>query len=181
MKNLFKTDYLECFIDEDSLVLFHAWLRKPTSKEFREGLKENILHSDTYFLRHTNSEVARISSDIMSVKYEASPLNRPLQLFGPGANWRLNPTSEKPQTISYEVADNVPMYSSSGNSIIKGNENFLANNLLLTRNKDEKGNETISIRFRLTQPATYANESNSPILPVDGIVSDGLELTLVTC
>lgn len=52
MKNLFKTDYLECFIDEDSLVLFHAWLRKPTSKEFREGLT-NVSNE---FVKHKNDK-----------------------------------------------------------------------------------------------------------------------------
>ena len=38
MKKLFTRDYLECFHDEEAMILFHAWLRKPTSSEFREGL-----------------------------------------------------------------------------------------------------------------------------------------------
>ncbi len=38
MKKLFARDYLECFFDEDSMVLFHVWLRKPTSQEFMDGL-----------------------------------------------------------------------------------------------------------------------------------------------
>ena len=59
-------------IDKDELEIENP-IFKLIYEEFREGLKENILHSDTYFLRHTNSEVARIASDIMSVKYEASP------------------------------------------------------------------------------------------------------------
>lgn len=59
-------------IEKDELEIEHP-IFKLIFDEFKEGLKENILHSDTYFLRHTNSEVARISSDIMSVKYEASP------------------------------------------------------------------------------------------------------------
>jgi len=59
-------------IEKDDLVLENP-IFKLIYDEFREGLKENILHSDTYFLRHTDSEVARIASDIMSVKYEASP------------------------------------------------------------------------------------------------------------
>ena len=38
MKKLFARDYLECFFDEEAMILFHVWLRKPTSAEFREGL-----------------------------------------------------------------------------------------------------------------------------------------------
>jgi hypothetical protein len=79
------------------------------------------------------------------IKFEASPLNRPIKIFGPGINWRATSATEKPQTISYEVAENVPMYSISGNNIIKGTVNFPANNLLQTRAIDEEGKETIQI------------------------------------
>ena len=38
MKKLFAREYLECFFDEEPMILFHVWLRKPTSAEFRDGL-----------------------------------------------------------------------------------------------------------------------------------------------
>ncbi len=37
MKTLFSEDYLECFLDEHYNVLFHKWLRKPSSEEFKNG------------------------------------------------------------------------------------------------------------------------------------------------
>ena len=38
MKTIFSEDYLDCFFDEDSYVLFHVWKRKPKGDEFRNGL-----------------------------------------------------------------------------------------------------------------------------------------------
>ncbi len=38
MKTIFKEDYLECFYDEANSVLFHVWIRKPSSEEFKDGL-----------------------------------------------------------------------------------------------------------------------------------------------
>lgn len=40
MKTLvFKEDHLICYLDHSLPVLYHKWLRKPTSEEFRNGLK----------------------------------------------------------------------------------------------------------------------------------------------
>lgn len=41
--------------------------------EFKEGLANNILHSDSYFIRHDNPDVAKMTADIMSLKHEVSP------------------------------------------------------------------------------------------------------------
>jgi hypothetical protein len=38
MKEIFKQPYLECFYDEDANVMFHAWIRKPSSDELKTGL-----------------------------------------------------------------------------------------------------------------------------------------------
>jgi hypothetical protein len=38
MKKLFAREYIDCFLDEETSLLFHVWLRKPTSAEFRDGL-----------------------------------------------------------------------------------------------------------------------------------------------
>jgi hypothetical protein len=44
MKTLFSEDYLECSFDEDHKILFHAWKRKPTGDEFRNGLMKVYDH-----------------------------------------------------------------------------------------------------------------------------------------
>jgi len=41
--------------------------------EFKEGVEKNILHGVSYFIRHSNSEIAKISSNMMAEKYEPSP------------------------------------------------------------------------------------------------------------
>ena len=41
--------------------------------EFKEGLANNILHSDSYFIRHSDPDVAKMAADIMSLKHEVSP------------------------------------------------------------------------------------------------------------
>jgi hypothetical protein len=38
MTPLFKEDHLECYLDEDAKILFHVWLKKPTSEQLRSGL-----------------------------------------------------------------------------------------------------------------------------------------------
>lgn len=38
MKQLFKENYLECYLDEEAKVLFHVWTSKPTSEQLRNGL-----------------------------------------------------------------------------------------------------------------------------------------------
>lgn len=50
MKNLFTRDYLECFLDEGPMVLFHVWLKKPTSAELKDGLTS--VHAE--FMKYKN-------------------------------------------------------------------------------------------------------------------------------
>ena len=50
MKSLFTRDYLECSFDEGPMVLFHVWLRKPTSAELKEGLTS--VHAE--FMKYKN-------------------------------------------------------------------------------------------------------------------------------
>ena len=59
-------------IEKDELEIEHPVFRL-IYDEFKEGLENNILHENTYFIRHENHAVARACSDIMSVKHEASP------------------------------------------------------------------------------------------------------------
>ena len=39
MEELFKEPYVECYFDGEAHVLFHIWLKRPTSEQFRNGLK----------------------------------------------------------------------------------------------------------------------------------------------
>jgi DNA primase len=59
-------------IEKDELVIENP-VFKLIYDEFKEGLAKDILHENTYFIRHENPAIAQVCSDIMSVKYEASP------------------------------------------------------------------------------------------------------------
>lgn len=55
MKKIFSRDYLDCFLDEEAMVLFHVWLRKPTSPEFRDGLLSVAKEFTDYKAKHGKS------------------------------------------------------------------------------------------------------------------------------
>jgi hypothetical protein len=38
MQTIFKEPYLECYYDEAANVMFHVWVKKPTSEQLRSGL-----------------------------------------------------------------------------------------------------------------------------------------------
>ncbi|MFO7257291.1 MAG: hypothetical protein DIU61_006325 [Bacteroidota bacterium] len=38
METIFKEPHLECYYDEDANVMFHVWIKKPSSEQLREGL-----------------------------------------------------------------------------------------------------------------------------------------------
>jgi|SRR5690606_9607363 len=40
MKEIFKLPHLECYYDEDANVMFHTWIKKPTSEQLKSGLKK---------------------------------------------------------------------------------------------------------------------------------------------
>jgi len=40
MKEIFKLPHLECYYDEDANVMFHIWIKKPTSEQLKNGLKQ---------------------------------------------------------------------------------------------------------------------------------------------
>lgn len=38
MKEIFKLPHLECYHDEDANVMYHIWVKKPTSEQLKSGL-----------------------------------------------------------------------------------------------------------------------------------------------
>jgi DNA primase len=59
-------------VEKDELVIEHP-VFKLIYDEFKQGLEKDILHENTYFIRHENPSIAQVCSDIMSVKHEPSP------------------------------------------------------------------------------------------------------------
>jgi DNA primase len=59
-------------IERDELEFEHPVL-KLIYEEIRDGVDNGVMHEDSYFLRHSNSDVARMAADIISRKYEVSP------------------------------------------------------------------------------------------------------------
>lgn len=59
-------------IEKDELQFKNPVFRK-IYEEIRDGLEHDILHGDSYFIRHTDPEVAKMAADIMSDKHEISP------------------------------------------------------------------------------------------------------------
>jgi len=59
-------------IEKDELNIENPVFNK-IYNEFKVGIENNILHTDSYFIRHGDTEVAKVASDIMSVKHEISP------------------------------------------------------------------------------------------------------------
>jgi DNA primase len=59
-------------IESDELEFEHP-VFKLIYEEMRDGVENGVLHEDTYFLRHSNPEIARVAADILSDKHEASP------------------------------------------------------------------------------------------------------------
>ena len=77
--------------------------------------------------------------------FEKSPLNRLSQQFNAGLD--LRGTTPTPKNYIYETAGtDIPLYTISGNSIIKGSASYPANSLFKTSSLDEVGNETIEIK-----------------------------------
>ncbi len=52
MTKLFAREYIECFLDETTNLLFHVWLRKPNSAEFRDGLLSVCKEFTDYKAKH---------------------------------------------------------------------------------------------------------------------------------
>lgn len=59
-------------IERDELEIEHPVL-KLIYEEMRDGVENGVLHEDSYFLRHSNPEIAKAAADIMSDKHEISP------------------------------------------------------------------------------------------------------------
>ncbi len=59
-------------IERDELEIEHPVLRL-IYEEMRDGVENGVLHEDSYFLRHSNPEIAKAAADIMSDKHEISP------------------------------------------------------------------------------------------------------------
>jgi DNA primase len=59
-------------IESDEIEIEHPVL-KMIFDEYRSGLEENVFHEVSYFIRHTNPDVARLAADIMSDIHEISP------------------------------------------------------------------------------------------------------------
>ena len=59
-------------IESDELEFEHP-VFKLIYEEMRDGVENGVLHEDSYFLRHSNPEIARVAADIMSDKHEVSP------------------------------------------------------------------------------------------------------------
>jgi Domain of unknown function (DUF6443)/A nuclease of the HNH/ENDO VII superfamily with conserved LHH len=77
--------------------------------------------------------------------FENSMLNRLSQQYNPGLD--LRGTTPTPKKYFYETAGtDIPLYTISGNTIVKGTAFYPANSLFKTRMVDEAGNETIEIK-----------------------------------
>ncbi|MBI3134532.1 MAG: DNA primase [Bacteroidetes bacterium] len=59
-------------IESDELELEHP-VFKLIYEEMRNGVENGVLHEDSYFLRHSNPDIARVAADILSDKHEISP------------------------------------------------------------------------------------------------------------
>lgn len=59
-------------IERDELEIEHPVLRL-IYEEMRDGVENGVMHEDSYFLRHSNPEIAKAAADIMSDKHEISP------------------------------------------------------------------------------------------------------------
>ncbi|MBK9590387.1 MAG: DNA primase [Crocinitomicaceae bacterium] len=59
-------------IERDELEIEHPVL-KLIYEEMRDGVENGVMHEDSYFLRHSNPEIAKAAADIMSDKHEISP------------------------------------------------------------------------------------------------------------
>jgi DNA primase len=59
-------------IERDELMIVHP-VFKLIYEEMRDGVENGIMHEDSYFLRHSNPEIAKVAADIMSDKHEISP------------------------------------------------------------------------------------------------------------
>jgi hypothetical protein len=72
--------------------------------------------------------------------FEPSPLNRPLQQYGPGQNWY----SGHPVAIDYQsnIANEVLLWTISGTTVSCANNYYAPNTLYKTQTTDENGNKS---------------------------------------
>lgn len=81
----------ELYFDEDVL--------KKIYEEYRDGLENGELLGDSYFLRHSDPEIAKAAVDIITNKYELSP------------NWVLKKVYTTPELEKLELAVKQSIYS----------------------------------------------------------------------
>lgn len=156
------------------------WL--PVVDSRSEGFDYNVLQGKG----HTNyGESAPFSKPV----YEASPLNRVLEQYGPGQNWYNNGKSVKTgyltnkakSTLSLAVADSLvcALIQHSGTLTFSYTKNYAAGELYVTRIKDENDNTSYEFKDKLGQVVLTRQINGSQLLDTYYVYDDFGNLTAV--
>lgn len=114
--------------------------------------------------------------------YEASPLNRVLEQYGPGQNWHNNGKSVKTgyltnkakSTLSLAVADSLvcALIQHSGTLTFSYTKNYAAGELYVTRIKDENDNTSYEFKDKLGQVVLTRQINGSQVLDTYYVYDD---------
>ncbi len=114
--------------------------------------------------------------------YEASPLNRVLEQYGPGQNWHNNGKSVKTgyltnkakSTLSLAVADSLvcALIQHSGTLTFSYTKNYAAGELYVTRMKDENDNTSYEFKDKLGQVVLTRQINGSQLLDTYYVYDD---------
>jgi len=134
----------------------NTWLPTPYSS--------NGSYTDPATIISTSRTSYADNSPYSSPVYEASPLNRVLQQYGPGANWRTEGKSVK--SAFYTNDNNLDSlkcayyYATSDNKLVKSS-NYDNGQLYVTRTMDEDGHEVFEFKDKLGQVVLTRQRNNN--------------------
>ncbi len=117
----------------------------------------NFVNSQTFINPYSEGMSNKISSDLRPFSetiFEPSPLNRPIQSFGPGQQWKDNDKAishgyfvnihgsdaGQERIVFWEIVEGVPVKSALNNSSVSGGY-YLSGQLSIKSTKDEHGSE----------------------------------------
>jgi hypothetical protein len=99
----------------------------------------NDEYTQLVFYTNSNNESLKLPQDskpFSSIVYEASPLNKVLQQFGPGESW--SPDHGVPSSYLLNSGSDVPVWVISGTTVGQSGS-YSAGTLFKTQSKDENG------------------------------------------